>query len=260
MHTMTLNESANTKRSLRNSRPNMLQTKGSFIPRRLLAIVVLSTTVVLPALAQEGTSIPPDYKGEASSIARGILDGNLIETNFRNHGEVSRWNDIPFGVWPRSIGGRHIDGIGVVVAGRVRGERAKWTEDPYNFWTPGTPDTVINPVSVKYRDAGTYVSPYGDIWGWLPLPGFHNELRRNLVTGLREPTPALSDDPSSWPSFWPDKLLEEDSGWPGFWNGMFGKNVFSADLESFYVMDDYNDANYHIDPGTGRPFSQYGMF
>ena len=25
-------------------------------------------------------------------------------------------------------------------------------------------------------------------------------------------------------------------GWRGAWNGYFGKNVFSADQESFYVM------------------------
>ncbi len=224
---------------------------------------ILLFVLLVPAgavRAQEGSTIPDTYRGAETSIARGVLDGNLIETNFRNHGEVSRWNDNPFGIWPRSIGGRHIDGIAVLVSGRVHGERAKWAQAPYDYWRPGTPDTIINPVSVKYRDAGTYVGPYGTVWGWLPLPGFHNPLRRNPITNLREPTPALSDDPSSWPEFWPDKLYEEDSGWPRAWNGMGGKGVFSADLESFYVMDDFLDYNYLIDERTGRPFSQFGIF
>jgi len=215
---------------------------------------------VRSASAQEGSSIPDTYRGSDEWIARGILDGNLIETNFRNHGELARWNDQPWGIWPRSIGGRHIDGVAVVVVGLVRGERAKWSTAPYNYWAPGMPDTLVNPVSVKYRDAGTHVGPYGNIWGWLPLNNFHNELRRNPITGQREPTPALSDDPGSWPVTWPDKLQEEDSGWPGSWNGMFGKGVFSADLESFYVMDDLNDYAYHIDEQLGSPYSNFGVF
>jgi hypothetical protein len=212
------------------------------------------------ALAQEGSSIPDEIRGESASIARGILDGNLIETNFRNHGELARWNDSPWGIWPRSIGGRHIDGVGVVVAGAVPGERAKWAGPPFNYWPAGTQDTLLHPVSIKYRDAGTRIGPYGDTWGWLPLPGFHDPLRRNPVTGLREPVPALSDDPTSWPEFWPDRLLEEDSGWPGQWNGMFGKGVFNADLETFYVIDDFTDKNYLIDDALNQPFSEFGVF
>ena len=63
------------------------------------------------------------YKGAFDNIARGIINGNLIETNFRNHGEISRWGDLPWGVWPRGVGGRHIDGIGVVVSAYVLDHR-----------------------------------------------------------------------------------------------------------------------------------------
>ncbi len=226
--------------------------------RVALTLLVLACAGV--AQAQEGTTIPPGYIGTQDAVARGVLDGNLLETNFRNHGEYSRWNDIPWGVYPRTIGGRHIDGIGVVVAGLVRGERAKWAGPPYNFWPAGTPDTLLNPVAINYRDAGKKVGPNGELWGWLPLPGFHNELRRNPQTQQREPTPALSDDPASWPAMWPDRLTEQDAGWPGEWNGMFGKGVFSADLEAYYVMDDLSDKEYHIDKTRGRPYSNYGVF
>lgn len=204
-----------------------------------------------------GQNISSDLRGDETLIARGVLDGNLIETNFRNHGELARWNDIPFGVWPRGIGGRHIDGVGIMVAGQVPGERIKWRE-----FFPGTRgDTTLNPVILTYRDFGKRLSPDGSLWGWTPLPGFMNENRLDPITGQRTPTPALSDDPTSWPQFWPDRLNNpDDPGWPGNWNGFFGRGVFNADLESFYVMDDFTDMEYAIDSDAQRPNSEYGVF
>ena len=177
-----------------------------------------------------GQNISSDLRGDETLIARGVLDGNLIETNFRNHGELARWNDIPFGVWPRGIGGRHIDGVGIMVAGQVPGERMKWRE----FFPGARGDTILNPVILTYRDFGKRLSPDGSLWGWTPLPGFMNENRLDPITGQRTPTPALSDDPTSWPQFWPDRLHNpDDPGWPGNWNGFFGRGVFNADLGEF---------------------------
>ncbi len=222
---------------------------------------MLKWTFIVGALLWAGTAraqsdIPVDLRGQEDRIARGVLDGNLIETNFRNHGELSRWNDLPWGVWPRGIGGRHIDGIGIVVAGEVPAERQKWSAFYGNV-----PDTTVTPVILTYRDFGKRLGPSGELWGWLPLPGFHNPNRLDPFTGQRTPTPALSDDAASWPAFWPDRLDNpDDPGWAGFWNGFFGRGVFNADLESFYVMDDNNDWEYLIDPVTGRPFSEDGVF
>ena len=227
---------------------------------RLLTCHLAAVAVLLslsPAASGQGSDIPPSYRGQESSIARGILDGNLIETNFRNQGELSRYNDLPWGVWPRGVGGRHIDGVGVMVAGQVPGERTDYGE-----YYPGvTTDTTLNPVILNYREAGLRLSPTGNIWGWLPLPGFHNPNRIDPITGGRNPTPALSDDPTSWPAFWPDRLDNpDDPGWPGFWDGFFGKGVFNADLEGFYVIDDLSDREYNVNPETGAPYSPYGVF
>ena len=219
-------------------------------------LLILFAALAVPASAQGGSDIPPEYRGAATSIARGILDGNLIETNFRNQGELSRYDDAPWGVWPRGVGGRHIDGVGVMVAGIVPGERSD-----YPAVYGGAPDTTLNPVILNYRQAGLRVGPDGQIWGWLPLPGFHNPNRLDPITGARAPTPALSDDPTSWPSFWPDRLQNpDDPGWSGFWNGFFGRGVFNADLEGFYVIDDLSDREYSIDPETGTPYSPFGVF
>ncbi len=219
----------------------------------LLGLLMAFISVATPerALAQEGSTIPDELRGSEVAIARGILDGNLIETNYRNHGEFSRWDDVPWGVWPRGIGGRHIDGIAVVVAALIKGDRSYW----------GGRDTLLDPVVLNFRGSniGTTVGDDGSVWGWLPLPGFHNTLRVS-ANGLREPVPAISTDPTSWPTIWPDKLQMEDAGWPGSWNGLFGKGVFNADQETFYVMDDMRDRTYQINPLTGSPYSQYGVF
>ncbi|MFU8811928.1 MAG: hypothetical protein ACNA78_03115, partial [Balneolaceae bacterium] len=199
-----------------------------------------------------------DLRGSGAWLARGILDGNLIETNFRNHGEFSRFDDRPFGVWPRGSGNRHIDGIGFYISGRVTGERLKWPE----LFPEAVADTILSPAAHNFRpDAGGVKAPLDQIWGWLPKPNFHNERRIDPITGQRSPTPARSNDPSSWPDLWPDKLTNpDDPGWPGSWNGFFGKGITQADLESYYVIDDYGDKEYIIDPETGELFSPFGVF
>lgn len=225
--------------------------QSSAIAKFITVVMFLVAVAGTTSFAQE---IPDEYRGQESLIARGILDGNLIETNFRNHGELARWNDLPWGVWPRGIGGRHIDGIGIMVSARVPAERAKWPF--YN----GRPDTLVNPVILTYRDAGKRLGPDGSLWGWLPINGFHNETRFNS-RGQLEPTPALSDDPTSWPSFWPDRLDNpDDPGWSNQWNGFFGRGVFNADLEGFYVIDDFSDLEHSVDPETGQPLSRWGVF
>ena len=144
-----------------------------------------------------------------------------------------------------------------MVAGQVPGNRLDYRQ----YYPQATRDTVLNPVILNYREAGLRLGPRGEIWGWLPLPGFNNPNRPDPTTGQRAPTPALSDDPTSWPGFWPDRLNNpDDPGWPGAWDGFFGKGVFNADLEGFYVIDDLSDAEYLINPTTGAPYSAYGVF
>ena len=90
--------------------------------KRLIKSAILLSLVSLYWASVSAQQTIPDsldgvvYRGEFDNVAKGVIDGNLIQTNFRNHGELSRWNDRPWGVWPRGIGGRHIDGVGVVVS------------------------------------------------------------------------------------------------------------------------------------------------
>ena len=222
--------------------------------QQIISALLLLFAMSNVAVAQ--SSIPDEYRGDPDWISRGIMDGNLIETNYRNTGELSRYNDIPFGVWPRSIGGRHIDGIGLMIVGRVPGEREKWQQ-----FYPGKQDTTLNPVAINFRDAGQRRSPNGDLWSMQPLNGFLNQNRVSPISGAFQRIPAISDDRQSWPDFWPDRLDNpNDPGWPGAWNGLFGKGVFNADLESYYVMDDLNNQGYQINEDTGEPYSEYGVY
>jgi hypothetical protein len=244
--------------------------------KRLIKSAVLLTLIIftgVPTFAQNGSDLIPDslngllLRGEFDNIARGVLDGNLIESNFRNHGELSRWNDIPWGVWPRGVGGRHIDGIGVVVAAKVPGvasDRVNTFQEYLDIISADgfVPDTTLNPVIINYRDFGKRLSDYTDsLYGWLPLPGFNNPNRvdpNGDGTGVA-PVPALSNDQTSWPELWPDRLNQDDPGWPGTWNGRDGR-LPSADLESYYVMDDYTDFEYAVGIETDGPHSNAGVY
>lgn len=207
-----------------------------------IACVLLSLPFSVSMQAQ--TTIPDSIRGNNNWVVRGVMDGNLIQTNFRNHGELSRWSDIPFGVYPRGTNNRHMDGVALYIGGAVDGVDAD-----------GAPVTVT-PISQNYREFKSQ-SPRGEIWGWLPLPYFHNNDR--IRNGQRSPIPARSDDPTSWPSFWPDRLtVTDDIGWSGSWNGLFGKGVLNADLESYYVIDDIGDKRYNFDAVSGQPSNDLG--
>ena len=73
----------------------------------------------------------------------------------------------------------------------------------------------------------------GNTKAWEPVPGYLNGNSLKI---------AISDDYTSWPLTWPDKMEDDiDPGWGGNWNGYFGKNQFSAEQEIYYkVSDDRN--------------------
>lgn len=223
--------------------------------KSILPLLLLLALISNQLKAQ--STIPHANRGSLSEVARGVLDGNNIETNFRNHGEMSRWNDIPWGVWPQGVGGKHIDGIGFLMAAKVVGERAKWA----NYYGDGATDNTLNPVIINYRDAGKRISPYsGELWGWLPLNGFNNPERFDPNSNRTVPIPAFSTDESSWPDSWPDKLDQTDAGWSGVWNGYRGKGIFNGNQETFYVMDDHSDHEYSFGVEFEGPHSDLGVY
>ena len=62
-------------------------------------------------------------------------------------------------------------------------------------------------------------------WGFHPVFGYVNSF---------QDSPALSDDPNTWPSAWPSTGTM--TKWPGEWDGRFGRGVQYADLETYFVF------------------------
>ncbi len=154
---------------------------------------------------------------------RGIMDGNLVVTEFFNYGMIAKWPNQPGGVWPKGTNHSYVDGVALIVIGSALDEDGN----------------RIHPMSTMYReDMGNDFDPEtGRPWGWEPLPGYANP---------NQDEPAMSDNPDSWPFYWPDR----DASWAGFWNGYFGKGVKNADLETYFVMDDSDDKEFAFYPDS----------
>ncbi len=164
----------------------------------------------------------------------GLHAGNMFRTTIYNDGTIGHTlNDLEAirGEWPINSGHQYNRGSTILIGSEVvdiQNEITHIVETP--AYTTGT------------AGMGASQSPTGEFWTLLPLPGFANPDTNKL---------AMSKWRWSWPSSWPDKIDDTvDPGWPGSWNGYFGKDIFNADEESYYVMDDYKNAEYAFYPDS----------
>lgn len=189
-----------------------------FCKRQLLLPFILGLAATAFAQRQ-----PDPNVGQLKNTRKGILDGNLVRTIFWNHGEVADWPNQPSGEWPKGSGHSYVDGVALVVAAPIVDAQRRRRHS----------------VVTRYRE-DMDVSPEQIPWGFAPLPGYFNDNPRANPTNA----PAISNDPRTWPSRWPDKPLD----WAGLWNGFFGKGVTNADLESYVVFDDDPDEEFLFYP------------
>lgn len=194
--------------------------------------------VALSVMDLYGQRTPDPNVGSTNYRRQGIMDGNLVRTIFINWGEIAHWPESPSGEWPKGTGHQYVDGVALVV-------QASTLDNHGNR---------IYPMETQYRefvDRG----PEDQLWGWAPLPGYFNPQGNS---------PAISNNPTSWPNSWPDKedgwinpnevRNDQDDDGNGliddvvFWNGFFGKGVFNADLETFFVFDDDPDEEWDFYP------------
>jgi len=159
-------------------------------------------------------------KGDHNQTRKGFMDGNLAATVYYNFGEVADWENEPSrsGVWPKGTNHTYVDGVAIIV-------QAEATDPSGN---------VIHPLESNYYEFTRYNPSTGVTYGWWPLPGYADPFSSS---------PARSDDPTSWPFTWPDRPAD----WNNSWNGFFGKGVFNADVETYFVFDDNEDREYILE-------------
>jgi hypothetical protein len=169
----------------------------------------------------------------------GVHRGNQVRTVFSNYGVIAQPGDQgPQGAWKYDPDG-YVGDVSPLIG--VRLPIKDYNGDGVNDTLV---EVVITPVS---RPGGGSSGPGGKAWGMEPIPGFADPNLSQTGEGV-----AMSHQPETWPSQWPDFPTWSYTGQPLTingktiipavdWNGYFGRAQFSADQESYWWMDDNND-------------------
>ncbi len=163
-----------------------------------------------------------------------IITGNQIRVLLTNQGSISTPDaDIPDAdlVWPKGANRLgYAYEFGPLVA----------VEVPHAF----QPDSMIHIVDdgfISFAD-GDYQPGTTNKWGWLPRVGF-SDPNSNEVATFSDLDGDLDGKPDSWPEQWYNATLGRYV-WPAF----LGDDATSPDEEVFYVMDDFNNAEFEYYP------------
>jgi len=191
----------------------------------VLAMLLCLSQLALPQILRH---VPSKERVDETAKRRTEIDGNNVRASIFNYLFAGRLN-VGQGVafeWPKNTKREYIALVALFIGGEV-------VDDNGN--------------TIRIVDLPTFrQNPASDRnWNMLPIPGYFNKDRQpaSII--------AKSDDPTSWPSFWPDKMADvNDPGWPGKWNGYYGKDQFSADQEMYYRAGDDNYDRFSYTPDT----------
>lgn len=186
--------------------------------RSKIFLVLFLLLLSVPAYAQVISHEPSDFRSDVNYRRNSNVDGNNIRTTIFNSGysgDPSNRPDYIEWEWPKNTNRIYIALIDILLGGEVtdnNGNTAHIVEVPQGRTDPTT----------------------GNSWNMEPVPGFIDPQQSEI---------ARSDRPLSWPTAvqggWRDKRTDPlDPGWAGSWNGFFGKNIFNADQEFYYVTSD----------------------
>lgn len=220
--------------------PARARTLAAALALALAAAAALAPAVLAPRGASAGvpTPVPPEQRGRIDMERSGLHDANNLRTAFYNYGMVGDYPPDPGRVdlsvfhsveVPKGTGMNYSDGITPFVLTRI-------------VQRDGTPAYVME---TGFRERQAVSARYNRQTRFEPRPGYFQP--DPLINLAR--SPAVSNDPRTWPSAWPDRWDDpDDPGWPGAWNGYFGKQIV-ADQESYMVMDDqiYDSWNFRPD-------------
>ncbi|RPI05982.1 MAG: hypothetical protein EHM64_04670 [Ignavibacteriae bacterium] len=161
---------------------------------------------------------PSDFRGDVNLRRYSNIDGNNIRATIFNSGYSGNPNGQPTYVnyeWPKNTGRIYIALICIYLGAEVVDNKG---------------DTII----IVDVPLGRTNNATGTSWSLEPVSGFIDPQQTEI---------ARSDRKSSWPNAvqkgWRDKRTDPiDPGWVGSWDGFFGKNIFNADQEFYYVTSD----------------------
>lgn len=250
-----------------------------------LLILLLGADGAINALAQD---IPLNLRSSRANRRVGLHNGNRVRTKFQNDGLIGSKTFIapllPTCAWPVDeneyiydlniiLGVERVFRDTVIYANNdTTATTGRRLRDNQIITIPrGRLGTTIRNIIVNGQRAAdiTSVARYvtthqgprgggyrivnGQFEGLQPIEGFFN---------AAEEFPAMSHIPSSWPDRWPDQptWINPATG-RADWNGYFGRGVFNADQESYFVFDDATDRRWFEEFGF-RPTSdpnRYGV-
>jgi hypothetical protein len=193
----------------------------------------LSILLLVALFTGSHTSLLKAQSG-ATYYRSAVMDGNRVKTVFGNWGVIGQPVDNrPRGAWIYTANG-YLGDVSLFVGAEVNDAKSS---NPIFHSVATCP--VARPALAPDQDPIT-----GDPWTFMPVNGYFNpnDTKQSV---------AMSTDKTTWPSVWPDKLSDAtDPGWPNSWNGYFGKRK-SADLETYFVMDDNNDKRFNFANNNG---------
>jgi hypothetical protein len=181
--------------------------------------------------------------GDDNETRMGVHAGNKFRTSFFNDGTFGgRVNQPPeiAGEWPINSGHYYLVDGNIFVGSEVV-------------------DTTGNLIHILSENKSANIGgsrgdqgPNGEWWTFLPLPGFANPTGDRIAMAR-----GSSEWENSWPARWPDigdpnnpyGIYSADA-WAGSWNGYFGRDVFNADEESYFVADDYMNREFSFFPDS----------
>lgn len=199
-----------------------MQQSSSSVHHLAFASIVFGMVFSPDASAQY---VPRSERGAATARRVAVIDTNEIKASIHNFGFQGRL-DSGAGTsweWPKGTRREYLALSSIFVGGEVL--------DPQ-----GDTLRIVSVAAFRSNPAT------GATWSFEPVPGY-------LSASSNQP--ARSDDPSSWPAVWPDRLTDSsDPGWAGSWNGLLGKNHFISGTEFYFHYADNLYDRYEYDPDS----------
>lgn len=212
----------------------------------LLAGLLAAAALAPGAHAQGRDNLPAflldrAYWSDRAYEKKAIMDGNEVGITFFNFGLLAGSGELR-GNWPLGSDDFYVGDVLPIVAAEVPvpvddngdgiADRTELVRHVVSTRGPGNRGISQDPQNVSIA------------WTFEPKPGFASDRPIQQPDGTSAPNDrvALSNDPETWPNFWPDQptWIDPATG-RAQWNGYFGRGQIAADLETYFWADDHND-------------------